>query len=148
MTSPAAVVTLTYRTNDVQDIDGIFLEIVRGGPGEVAEVRGVDHLIPGLTGMRAGNRKLNRRVIELRGFVRGDGATEAAQRDDYWDNRIILAGWFDPTVTGALLATLPAGNQFTIQARTLPPILFDQRAPSFASVGIQLESITPDWSAP
>jgi hypothetical protein len=145
MTSSAAVVTLTYDGNDVQDIDGIFLDLYRGGPGDIPEVRGEDDVIPGLDGRVVRNRRMDRLTIELRGFVRGTGTTETDQREDYWDNRILLASWFDPTSTGPLVATLPGGLEFTIQARTLPPFVFNQHVPSYAEVSVQLESADPEW---
>lgn len=145
MTSAAATVTLTYDSQDIQDIDGIFLDLHKGGPGEIADIRGIDDIIPGLDGRTVRNRRVDKRTIELRGFVRGTGSDEAAQREDYWDNRIALAALFDPTEVNNLVATLPGGLEYTISARTQPPFVLNQRVPSFAEVSIVLESVDPDW---
>ena len=146
MTSAVAVVGLTFDSHDLADIDGIFLDLYKGGPGETAEVRGRDDVIPAAVGLLARNRVKQRRVIELRGFVRGTGSDETAQRTDYWDNRQTLEGWFDPTATANLVATLPGGAEFTIAARPLPGIVYGQVVPSFATVSIVLESVDPDWT--
>lgn len=145
MTSAVAVVVLTYRGHDIQDIDGIFLDLYAGGPGEIAEVRGVSQVIPGADGMLARNRNVQRRRIELRGFCRGIASSETTDRGDYWDNRITLADWFHPEQMGTLSATLPNGEVWTIEARTLPPIVYDQEVPSFARVSVVLESVDPHW---
>ena len=77
MSSPVAVIGLTVGGTDVQVIDGIFLQIVRG-LNESPEVRGIDTIVPGLAGRIARNRKADRLVIELRGHVMGAGTAAVA----------------------------------------------------------------------
>jgi hypothetical protein len=146
VTTAVAPVTLTYDGTDIQDLEGIFLEIIRGAPGEPAEIRGRDDVALGRDGRVARNRRKDRRVIELVGWVKGTGATEATQRGDYWDNRITLEGVFDSTATAVLSATLPSGDVYTISCRLNPPILYNQVVPAYATVSLELESVDPDWT--
>lgn len=145
MTTSAAPVTLTYDATDIQDLDGIFLEIIRGAPGEPAEIRGRNDIAPGVDGQVIRNRRPDRRTIELSGWVKGTGANEAAQRSDYWTNRLALEALFSALDTASLWATLPNGSTYAITCRLRPPILYRQVAPSFATVSLELESVDPDW---
>lgn len=152
MSSSAAVIGLTYRGTDIQDTDGIFLEIVRG-IGEVVEVRGVDLVVPAAAGRIVRNRVGDRLSIVLEGFVRGVGiasgtdTSEAADRADFAANRAIFRTLFDPTLApGALVAVLEDGSSQTIDARTLN-VLYDPQVPSYQRVNVELESVDPDWSA-
>lgn len=147
MSSPAAVIGITYRGTDVQDVDGIFLEIY-SGLNERVDVRGVDRVVPGSAGQVAYNRRGHRRGIGLRGFVRGSGANEDVQRDDFRANVDVYDSLFDPTLDpGALVLTLEDGTTRSIDARTLPGDIWDQKLPTFASVDVKLESVDPDWVA-
>lgn len=145
MTTEAAPVTLTYDSTDIQDLDGIFLEIIRGAPGEPAEVRGRDDVALGRDGRVARNRRRDVRIIELSGWVKGTGSDEEDQREDYWDNRLALEALFSTGTTDVLQATLPNGDTYTINTRCRPPMLFRQIVPAFATVSIELESVDPDW---
>lgn len=145
MTSTAAPITLTYASNDIQTIPGIFLEIVEG-LNEIAEVRGRDNIAPGSDGMFFRNRKITRRKILLEGFVMGTGTTEADQQTDFRNKVQQLQGWFDPETAANLVATAEDGSTNTISARTMPPMVWRQRVPSFAEVSIELESVAPDWT--
>lgn len=145
MTSAVAPIALTYASHDIQDINGIFLEIKRG-LNEIAEVRGRDNVSPGATGLFARNRKKSRRTILLEGWVRGEGNTEANQRSDFRDNVQTLQGWFDATSFANLVATGEDGSTNTISARTMPPMVWRQVTPSMALVSIELESVAPDWT--
>lgn len=147
MSSAAAVVGLTYRGSDIQDIDSIFLEVVRGLT-EVVEVRGVDLTVPSRSGQIVRNRRGNRLGIGLRGWIRGvDTGGETADRADFAANRATFRSWFDPTLDpGALVATLEDGSTQTIDARTLN-VIATIVAPSFHYVDVELESVDPDWVA-
>jgi hypothetical protein len=148
MTSNAAPVNWTVDGTDMVDIDGVCLHtLVRGGPGETAQTRGEADVIPGLPGMAVRLWEVERRVIEFSGFVRGTGSDEAAQRDDYWDNRIALATTLDPTELVHIVITLPGGAVYSIDARPLPPIGYNQRVPSFAECSVEFESFDPDWTS-
>lgn len=145
MTNAAAVIGLTFDSTDIQQNPiGIFLEIKRGmyeGP----EVRGSDTVVPSRTGRIARNRVADRWVIELEGYVAGRGATEAAQREHFLDLVDIVRALFDPTSLPATLsAEMQDGGTRTIEARTLPTVLWDQVVPSMARVSVQLEAVE-DW---
>lgn len=145
MSSPAAVIGLSFAATDLQQNPfGIFLEIVRG-LGEGPSVRGKDTIVPALTGRIARNRKADTWRIELVGWVAGQGATEAIQRSDFADLRAQLLALFDPTnAPAALVATTENGDTWTIQARTLPGKMWDQQVPSMARLSVELEAVA-DW---
>lgn len=142
MTNPAAVIGLTFDGTDIQQNPfGIFLEIKRGmyeGP----EVRGTDTVVPARTGRIARNRVADRWIIELEGYVSGIGADEEAQREHFLDLADTIGALFDPTAMPATLsAAMQDGGTRTIEARTLPTVLWDQVVPSLARVNIQLEAV-------
>lgn len=147
MPSDVAPVTLTLGGNDIQDIDGIFLELRRGGPGEHSGHRGPDYIAPHLAGRVLGNRQPDYRRVSLFGFVRGTGADEDAQRGDYSDNRILLASYVTMTTEAALSATLPSGDEYTLNVRGISDgaILYNEIVPAFAWCSVELESLDPDW---
>jgi hypothetical protein len=145
MSTAVATIGLTYRGTDIQILDGIFLEIVRGLT-EVVEVRGVDLIVPAYAGQIVRNRVGHRLAIELRGWVRGTGASETPQREDIAAQRAAFRALFDPRLDpGDLVATLEDGTQQTIVARTLN-ILSVEIVPTFYQVSVELESVAPDWS--
>jgi hypothetical protein len=144
MTAPA-VIGLTYRGTDIQDPDGIFLELLRG-LRERGEVRGTDRVVPNAAGQVPYNRVAHRRVIHLRGWVVGTGATDAARKSDFVANAAAYDALFDPTLDpGELVATLEDGSTATIDARTLPGDIWDHAGPVAAIVDVELESVDPDW---
>lgn len=147
MPTDVAPVTLTAGGNDIQDLDGIFLELVRGGPGELADLRGGNYVAPRLAGRVRGNRLGDIRPITLRGFVTGTGANEDAARGDYWDNRVTLASYFPVNTETALVAGLASGDSYTITVLPVGSraITYNQVVPSMALVVVELESLDPDW---
>ncbi len=147
MTSAVAPVNWTAGGTDMVDVDGVCLHtLVRGGPGEPAQTRGDADVIPALVGQQPRLFEKDTRTIEFRGFVRGTGSDEAAQRSDYWSNRIALESTLDPTDVIQLVITLPGGAQYTIDARPTS-IGYNQKVPSFAEVSVELVSYDPDWAA-
>ncbi len=146
MTSTAAVIGLTFRGTDIQDIDGIFLEIVRGLI-ESLEARGTDLVIPSRAGQTVRNRVGHRLGIELRGWIRGVGATdEDDDRADFAANRAIFRTLFDTTLApGSLVATLEDASTQSISARTLN-VISDPMVPTWVNVSIEMESVDPDWT--
>lgn len=146
MTSAAAVVGLTYRGTDIQDVDGIYLEIYRGLI-EPVEVRGQDLIVPAYSGQIVRNRLGHRKGIGLRGWIRGVGATdEDDDRADFATNRATFNTLFDTTLEpGALVASLEDGSSKTIDARTLN-VIPDVQVPTLVYVDIELESVDPDWT--
>jgi hypothetical protein len=147
VTSPVAVIGLTYRGTDLQSADlDIFFEIVRG-LAEPPSVRGEDWIVPARAGRLPTNRVADVLRIELRGHVRGSGVDEDAQRADFAANRATVRALFSPTLDpGPLVATLEDGSVQNVDARTLDTI-WNQVQPSFAFVSVQLESVDPDWLA-
>lgn len=147
MTSPVAIITLSWDGHDIQDINGLHLELVDGGPDQPAFVRGRDDIIPGRAGRSIRNRVSDNRDVDLAGFVTGVGATDALLQSDYWTNRLLLTSWFVPTADPATLtATLPNGDVYTIDARPQAPFRINEKLPGYALVGITLESVDPDWT--
>jgi hypothetical protein len=147
MASDVAVVGLTYRGTDIQDIDGIFLEIYRGLV-EPLEPRGVDLVVPSRPGQIVRNRVGHRLPIELRGFIRGVSADgEADDRADFAANRGAFRVLFDTTLDpGDLVAALEDGSSMLIAARTLN-VVPRPRVPTYVEVSVELESVDPDWVA-
>jgi len=130
------------------DPDGIcFHTLRRGGPGETALTRGEADLIPGLPGMAPRLWEVERRIIEFTGWVRGVATDEESDREDYWDNRITLAGWLPPTEIIEIVITLPGGAQYSISARPMPIPAYREEAPSYAENSLEFESFDPDWVA-
>lgn len=150
MTSPLAVIGLTFRTTDIQTADlGIFFEITRG-LNEPPTVRGEDVLVPGRPGRIAiaGGFEADVLTIELEGKVTagGEDGDEADQRSAFRVNAKVVRALFDPTLDpGALVALLEDGTTATIQARAMPTQLWDQPADVHADVSIELQSVDPDW---
>jgi hypothetical protein len=150
VSNAAAVIGLTFGGSDVQNgTFGIFLEIKSGLVGGVS-VRGTDTVVPGLAGRIVRNRKRDRRVIELRGFVTGNaGSTsESSQRSSFRDKWQALEAIFDVSAAAPanLVATLEDGTTATIACRTLDILPGDQPVPTFQEVSVELESVVPDWS--
>lgn len=140
MSTAVAVIGLTYRGTDIQIIDGIFLELVRGLV-EVVDVRGVDLIVPSRSGQIVRNRVSHRLGVELRGWMRGSGSTEALQRSDFAANRAAFRTLFDPTLDpGPLVATLETGSTQSISARTLN-VVVEQIVPTFVRLSVELESV-------
>lgn len=148
MTTSIAVVGLRFDGVDVQDIDGLCLHsILRGGPGEPSEGRGGSVVIPRKVGRFWLNRRRDHRGIELGGFIRGTGSDEAAQREDHYANLLAFETLFSASNRAELEATLPGGGIYTIQAITVPPVVFDRIVPAYWELTIPMESDDPDWVA-
>lgn len=148
MTNAAAAIGLTFNGVDIQRADfSIFLE-VRRGLNEIPETRGKDTVVPGLTGRYFRNRVADTRKIELVGYVSGADATtptEGPLRRDFRHRVEELRALFDPTDDpGALAAALEDGGTATIEARTTS-VVWNQIAPSLASVSVEMESVDPEW---
>jgi len=147
MTSSIAPVALTYDGTDIQDTDGIFLEITLG-LFETGDTRGVDVTVPGADGQVVRPRRFHQRKVLLAGFVRGVGVDQSSARAAYWGNLDAVRTLFDETgLPKDLVATLPDGSVRTIAARTIPDgrILNEQAASEFAFVSIELLALE-DWS--
>lgn len=148
MTSAIAIIGLTYAATDVQDFDGLHLEITQG-LGDSPTVRGTDVTVPGAAGQTARPRKFHERRLLLAGpnsFVRGDGATEALRQADYRTNVRAMLALFDPAAAPAdLVATLENGYTATIAARTLSVATVELVPSEWAAVSIELLALE-DWT--
>lgn len=149
MTSPVAIIGLTYDSTDLQDADlGLFLQIVHG-LNETPEVRGTDWIVPGAAGRVPYPREADVLRIELGdGWVMGTGSTHGDQMADFRDTVKALRELFDPTRDPATLtALLENGDTATISARPQgASLIVNEVVPSlFAYVSVVLESVDPDW---
>ena len=145
MTSSAATVGLTFAATDVQDLDGLFLEITQG-LADSPTARGVDVTVPGAVGQVSRPRKFHERRLLLSGFVRGSGADHATRQADYRTNVRAMLTLFDATAAAAdLVATLEDGATATIAARTLSIASVDQIAGEWTDLSIELLAVE-DWA--
>lgn len=149
---------LTYRGTDLQNggdpwSSTIYFDLVEGY-SEPAEVRGEDLIIPQKPGMTEMSKVKHRRLIELRGHIRGVGA-DMVERAESWRaaTDTVMALMSLSAASGALVIGtpylgLPSGSK-TIQARCVDaipgPILNRQ---SFQRWTFRLVAIgnPPEWS--
>lgn len=144
MTTDLASIAVSYAGTDVQDPDGIFLQIV-AGIDDSPEVRGQDVVIPYAEGRVIRPRRFDRRRILLEGFVRGVGATDDLARIDYRGNRRTLAALFDTTrVPATLRLVLEDGDVTRVTARPLSIEAVEQVQSLYATVSVELEAVS-DW---
>lgn len=139
--------TLVYDGTSLMRDDGLFLAIKRG-LGEIPVVRGTDTVVPGQTGRTARARVADRMAIELEGYVRGIGTTGDDEASAYYDLVLEMQTLFDPTKDPAVLsATLVNGANLTINARAVPPLLWEETILGrLARLNVQLESVDPYWT--
>lgn len=146
MSSPAAVVGLTFDGVDVQLPDlQIFLEIKRG-LNESPTVRGVDVTVPALAGRVEGNRVNDVLSIELEGIACADEAlsTRAEQLESYRENAATVRELFRPDrLRAQLVAELEDGRTLAIMAKPLPGHTWNEH-PDHAHIGLDLEGYG-DW---
>lgn len=151
MPSTVAVLTnLTYAATDLQNFPRIFLEIIEGGPDELADLSGRDDPLLGTDGMWFRPRRRRRLPILLEGWVAGAGANEAAQRSDTADARQELLALFDPTAArGVLSVDTEDGTTWTIPAQ--PEMVVPDRRPVVPArwgYSIRLVAVDPPyWTA-
>ncbi len=146
MSSPAAVVALSYDGSDLQIEDlSIFLEIAHG-LNEPPQVRGSDTVVPALAGRVEGNRVNDVLPIELVGLVSpsADATTRAEQLASFRTNALAVRALFaTDRAVADLVATLEDGTVVAISARPMNAI-WNER-PIFATVSIELEGYD-DWA--
>lgn len=143
---------LHYRTVNIRRADrSIFLQLYLGFDDEPS-VRGEDDIVLYAAGRRLRSRWKDVRVIELRGWVQGVGATLAAKRAAYRERIDELHAIFDPTLApGPLVVTAPymglASGTASIDARYLNASWDDPLLGWFRRVSVELECISspPDW---
>jgi hypothetical protein len=150
---------LTWRATELHrcDVGTIVLDLVEGFDSE-SEVSGRDVLIPGREGMYvpANSREKRRRVVRLRGFVKGIGADDTEREQSYRSLIDELHTIFDPTldpedmtVTAPYLG-LASGFSILPDVRYLNAVWGPFIRRSFRTVDVEMESIgsPPDWSPP
>lgn len=98
---------LTYRGTDIFTTNIEF--DVHIGYAEPPSVRGADVIISGKAGRTHMTKVADQRLIELRGWVTGTGATLVAQQQSWRSNTDILMGLLDRTLApGPLVVSSPA----------------------------------------
>lgn len=149
MTSPVAIIGLTYDGVDVQEEDlDIFFEVTRG-LNEAPEVRGVDTVVPSRAGRVPRARQDDVLRVVLKGHVRGSGADDAAQKEDYRANADTVRALFSPNREPAdLVALAEDGSTRTLICRPIGSPMWNERVASlYADVSVELEAVDPpDWS--
>lgn len=142
------VLGLTYDGEDIQDLNGLFLQIV-SGLYDGLDVRGQDVTIPYLAGQVARARRRHTRRIMLKGFVRGADPTATTEQDrqmDYSVKARDVETLFDPARLPAdLEVTFPDTSRAIIACRPLNVIPTPQVIEEFTSLDIELLSVSPDW---
>lgn len=122
MTSPLALVGLTFKAVDLQPADlQWFFEIERG-LDEVPSVRGKDTVIPGAAGRFEQNRKNDVLSIVLKGWVRANPTLTDPEdlRASYRTNMLAIRTLFaSDAARGELVATVEDGTTQEIMARSL-----------------------------
>ena len=139
---------ITYASTELQPTSGKFyFEIVAGWDDEV-EVRGADTVVPSAAGRVSRTRVKDRRLIELRGWVTGQGATDDAARQDYASTMATLHSIFSPTASPAALVVhtpvlgVPTGKKRSLNARYLNALSSETfGAGLFRSMSVQLECV-------
>lgn len=138
---------ITYRSTELRDFATTdrWFEVVEGLWGGV-QTRGVDVVIPALSGRYARNRVADLRVVRLHGFVYG--STEAAHRTNM--DTVVTA--LDVTAEPAdLVVHTPlygiASGTKTISARVVD-IRIVAVAPMVSEIDAELHCIStpPDWT--
>lgn len=118
-----------------------------------AEVRGKDWVVPRLDGQIEGNRRKDKLILPLAGFIRGSGSTSAARREDFLTNVTTAMAVLDPSLASGTLTLsqgylgLGTGAEATIQARVrdaAPGKM--QSGQAFQLWTFELEALTPEWT--
>lgn len=145
MSSDAATIGLTFDGNDIQDLDGLYLEITAGLDDSPA-VRGEDVTVPYADGQTARPRRFHERRLLLTGFVRGVGSSSTEAQADYRANAYAMTSLFDPAADPAdLVAILEDGQTATCAARTLSIATVKVIPSEFTNVSIEMLAVE-DWT--
>lgn len=144
------ITTLTCDGTVVMRDDGLFLSIKKG-LGEVPSVRGVDQVVPRREGKIARARVGDKMALELEGLVRGipdEGDDDPSEAAAYYTLVAEVRAIFDPTKDPWVLSVeMPNGDTWSINVRTVPPLLWEEIIPSrLARLNVALESVDPDWT--
>lgn len=148
---------LEYRSLDLQNGDTpgeatIWLDV--HNPFEPAEVRREHLVIPQKHGQQLMTGYKHRRVIELRGFVRGVGSTPTERQQSFRDASEALQAVIDLTLDPAPLIAfapylgLPTGSQSSIDALPLdavPGTIDSVQSHQRWSIKLLCISDPPEW---
>lgn len=146
MGDPFPVTAVTFDGTSLQRADGSVILEIKRGLGDVPRVRGRDQVVPGLAGRIPRGRIADVLPLELEGIIEGVGATEAERRSSFVALRQEMRALFDPTKDPeALACVLEDGSTATINARCVPPLLWEERPGYIARLNVALESVDPDW---
>ena len=149
---------LLFRSVDIQNADTpelatIWLDLVN--PFEPAEVRGEDQVIPQKPGMVSWDKYKHRRILDLRGIVKGIGEDREERAESFWTASEALRDIMDGDLAPGTLEWvapylgLPAGSQ-EILARAIDavpgPVL---NRMSFQRWSFRLVAVSdpPEWEA-
>lgn len=147
MTSPVALVGLTYAGTDLQQSDlQWFFEITRGIV-EVPSVRGRDSVVPGAAGRTERNRKNDVLSIVLTGFITADPTLTDLEdrRASYRQNVDAIRNLFAPSAARAtLVAVMEDGTTQSIEARPLNIVGGTYIASEYRVLSVELEGYD-DW---
>jgi hypothetical protein len=150
MSSPIALVGLTYDGVDLQPADLQFFLVITHGLNETPTVRGVDVVVPALAGQIEYNRVNDTLPLVLEGFCRADpeAGTADEAHQSYRSNQQALRSLFASNRARAdLVALLEDGTQLRISARPLPGQMWVENVPStFSTISIELTG-NDDWVA-
>jgi hypothetical protein len=138
---------LTYRGTDIRLANKtIFFDLVRGY-SEPAEVRGTDTVVPATAGRTARTHVLDRRIIELEGYIYGASGT--AWRSTTDTVMALFSGTASPGTIAVSNTYLGVSGTATITARAISTIggpIITTASGVFQTWNVQLESLDPDWA--
>jgi hypothetical protein len=134
--------SLTAEGTSIQDTTdyGLWFDVIKGGPGELAQMAGVDTIIPSSAGFVPMPRVKRGRIIELHGWIKESSLANFRTAEQ------ALLALFDPGDLVTLVMSYGSGTA-TINAQT-EAIVPD--APTvvgtFQQYQIILTSGAPDWT--
>jgi len=153
MTSPAIgglhLPVLEWNSNALQATSSgeiVLATWVVRGLDDTWEVRGEDTVIPSAHGRTARDRKRDYLIIEVNGFVTGQGASPALQLADVRSRIQTLRGVFDPTQSpGDLVVRYEDGDNGTISCRPVNLIWFEYPDPVYRPFSGEFMAVGADW---
>lgn len=133
--------SLTAEGTSIQESDfSTWFDVVKGGPGELAQLAGVDVVIPGSAGLQGMPREKRGRIIELVGWIK-----ESSLANFRTSEQALLA-LFDIGDLVTLVLGYGSGTA-TIDARTEAIIPSEGGVKGvFQQYRIVLTSGAPDWT--
>ena len=147
---------LLFRSLDIQNGDrpelaSIWMDLIN--PFEPAEVRGEDLVIPQKPGMTHMGRHKHRRILELRGWVRGNGSEAEERQQDFYTASEALRAVLDFDLAPGTLEWLapylglPAGSQ-AIEAKAVDAVPGPIIQQAFQRWSVRLLAIgdPPEWA--